>query len=224
MNRLLMLVLAAAVLTLGVSIARLTGEVQGWIPPQSGGALHPLGISWLVFLFGAVFGIALQRKGSAPRVPLAPLWALLCMAAVVGSVAWQFGPFLKAEATAAVYERLRPAVLTLAGIGTVLAIVGFVIWPRLALMLLAYGLLARGIVLGITWLAKASAWETHYTKFGPPGIEVAELSETMFAASIAQLGFWVPYTIVGGMLAGCVFGLLGRPRRVAQTGESPPDE
>ena len=42
-----------SVVTFALSVARLVAEVQGWLPPTSGGALHPLGIVWCVFVFGA---------------------------------------------------------------------------------------------------------------------------------------------------------------------------
>ena len=41
-------------------------------------------------------------------------------------------------------------------------------------------------------------------KFGPMGIEREGMGETLFSAAIAQIGFWVPFTIVGGVLAGCL--------------------
>jgi hypothetical protein len=36
------------------------------------------------------------------------------------------------------------------------------------------------------------------------------MGETLFGAGLAQIGFWVPFTIVGGVLAGCV-AIGGRP-------------
>ena len=53
----------------------------------------------------------------------------------------------------------------------------------------------------LTWLAKHEGWDTHYTKFGPAGIE-RDLPGTLVSASIAQFGFWIPLTILGGTLAG----------------------
>ena len=62
------LLLWPSLLTLALSLARVTAEVKGWLPPTSGGALHPLGITWCVFVFGAWFGWRLLRAGSQPRV------------------------------------------------------------------------------------------------------------------------------------------------------------
>ena len=58
-------------------------------------------------------------------------------------------------------------------------------------------------VVVITYSAKVQDWDTHYTKFGPAGIE-RDLGETMFAASVAQMGFWVAFSVIGGVLAGAI--------------------
>jgi len=67
--------------------------------------------------------------------------------------------------------------------------------------MLCYGVPARLLVVGFTWLAKDSGWTTHYTKFGPSGIE-RDVSDTMLSAAKAQGGFWVPWTVIAGVLAG----------------------
>jgi hypothetical protein len=36
------------------------------------------------------------------------------------------------------------------------------------------------------------------------GLEREGMGETLFGAGLAQIGFWVPFTIVGGVLAGCI--------------------
>ena len=62
----------------------------------------------------------------------------------------------------------------------------------------------------LTWLAKSEGWNTHYTKFGPQGFE-RDLPSTLASASLAQLGMWVPLTVVFG----CVVGTLFARRRAA---------
>ncbi|MCA8952219.1 MAG: hypothetical protein KDE27_22100 [Planctomycetes bacterium] len=205
----LRLVLWPTVITALVSIARLAGEVIEQITARSGGALAPLGITWCVFVFGGWFGYRLARgAGSRPTVKLAPLVGLLCMAALIGSVMWQFGPLLEAAPTRENFELVRAAVFVLVGIAAGLAVVAFVLWPRLAWTMLLYAIPARLTVLALTWLAKIRGWDTHYTKFGPPGIELDGIGETMLAATVAQIGFWVPFTIVGGTFAGMLVQLL----------------
>lgn len=198
------LILWPSVLTLGVSIVRLVGEVQGWITNASGGGGTLLGITWLIFVFGAWFGFRLSRTGSEPKRRPAPVWTLVPVLAVIGTFFFRMrGVDLQdtsPAAEASLRETLRLAAMV-AGGG---ALLGFVVWPRLALALLVYGLIARTGVMVITWLAKASGWNTHYTKLGPAGIE-KDMAETLASTGFAQFGFWVPVTVVFGMLLGSLF-------------------
>lgn len=206
----LRLLLWPSLITLAISIARLVSEVNGWLTNVSGGRLLPLGITWCVFVFGGWMGWRLARAGAGPRCRRPWLWALLALLAAVGTVMWGFRPLLEADRSDATFALLREAVIR----GVVVALVAgaamFAVWPRLAWTLLLYGLGARGTVLAFTWLAKHQGWDTHYTKFGPPGIERESMAETMTSAAIAQLGFWVPFTILGGVLAGSL--LARRPK------------
>ena len=65
------LVFWPAVVTLGITLLRLTGELLHWSPslfnpaPGGGGAL--VGISWLPPVFGILFAIQLARAGHGPR-------------------------------------------------------------------------------------------------------------------------------------------------------------
>jgi len=201
----LRLILWPTIVTALVSTARLIAEVNGWVPPQSGGALHPLGISWLAMVFGAWFGLQLRREGSTPRIWPAWPWALIAFAAIVAAVGWQFRPFFDADQSDETFQRLRIAVLTLTGIASTLMVGMFVLWPRLAWTMLCYALPARALVVAFTWFAKQMDWSTHYTRFGPTGIE-RDMPTTMLSAAIAQGGFWVPFTVVAGCLLGTIFG------------------
>jgi len=64
------MILAPAVITLAVTILRLTGELNGWSPvlfsPEAGGGAALVGITWLVPVFGVYFALKLARSGSAP--------------------------------------------------------------------------------------------------------------------------------------------------------------
>lgn len=200
----LRLVLGPLLLTTVVSVTRLVGEVQGWISPRSGGALHPLGISWLAFVFGAWFAIRLRRSGSAPRLVWSRTVATLTLLGLAAAVAWQFRPFAGQPADDATFGRLRIAVLILVTLASAAATVAFLVWPRLAWTVLCYALPTRLVVFLLTWLAKARGWDTHYVKFGPPGIE-RDLPDTLLATALAQGGFWVPFTVVGGVAIGVWF-------------------
>jgi hypothetical protein len=199
-----------SLLTLAISIARLVSEVNGWLTNASGGRLLPLGITWCIFVFGGWFGWRLARAGSLPRVARPWAWALVALLAAIGTAMVGFQPLVEADRSDATFALLRQAVLNTVIVTLAGALVMFYVWPRLAWALLLYGLGARATVLAFTWLAKHQGWDTHYTKFGPAGIERDSMAETMLSASIAQGGFWVPFTIIGGVLVGTL--LARRPK------------
>lgn len=89
--------LLASLLTLAISILRLWGELSGWATNASGGRLLPLGITWLVFTFGAWFGRRLAKDGQAPRAPIAWLWPLLALLTMIAVIGTGFAPLAKAE-------------------------------------------------------------------------------------------------------------------------------
>jgi hypothetical protein len=204
------LLLWPSLLTLAISLARLVLEVQGSVSTASGGRLLPLGITWGIFVFGGWFGRRLSLQNDTPRVRLGWLWALLALLAAIGTAVSGFRPLVGADTSEATFAQLRTAVLTTAIVTSLAAAAMFAVWPRLAWTLLLYGLGARATVLASTWLAKHQGWDTHYTKFGPSGIEQETMAATMASAGIAQLGFWVPFTIVGGTLCGCLLARRSR--------------
>ncbi len=205
----LRLILWPTIVTLLVNVARLVVEQQGAGTTASGGAGFWLGITWLVFVFGGWFGWQLGHSGSTPTLRPAWVWALLALLAIVGTAGWRFSQIDMKDSTAAAMPPLRTAVLVIVGVAVPMALLQFVVWRRLAVTLLLYGVIARATVVAFTWLAKYQDWDTHYTKFGPGGIQVA-MEGTMTSATIAQFGFWVPFTIVAGTLVGAIVG--GRRR------------
>ena len=65
------LILVPGVVTLVVTLLRLTGELQGWSPklfnPEPGGGWALFGIWLLVPVFGVYFALKLVRAGQAPQ-------------------------------------------------------------------------------------------------------------------------------------------------------------
>lgn len=205
----LQLVLLPAVITALVSIARVYAEVHDHVAATSGGAGALLGITWLVAPFGAWFGYALARSGNGPRLRPAALWYAVALLPVFGAVALGFSGLDQGDTSEAGYQALRSAVLTIAVAGAVCATFALFVWWRLSLALLLYGFLARLVVVAIAYVAKTNGWDTHYTKFGPAGIE-RDLGDTMVSACISQFGFWVPFTILVGGVFGGLAAALGR--------------
>lgn len=206
------LVLWPSIVTLLISIARLVGEREGWMPTASGGSFAWLGISWFGFAMGVWFGWRLRRGGDGPRIGKAWAWSLLTLLVFVGTAAWQLADISRTDSSAAALVPLRAAVLAIVAVAVPLALLQFVIWPRLAWTLLAYAIPARITVFFIAWYAKSQEWDSHYTKFGPAGI-LRDLPGTLESAAISQLGFWVPLTMVIGTVLGCI--TFGRARQPA---------
>jgi hypothetical protein len=188
-------VLLAGLLTLAVTAVRLIGELQQWSPTlfsrEAGGPFAVVGITWLVPVFGFVFGRRLARAGHAPRALVRTLLlALLLMAAFVGGTAWIGAQYEGAE--------LLDATRWI-GIGApVLVLCALLLWPRGAMANLAYGVLARAPVIVVQYVSIAQQWGTHYEKVDPhlPPMEAGERAQALL---LAQTMFWIPFTVLVGM-------------------------
>ena len=90
---------------------------------------------------------------------------------------------------------------------------GAVSWPALGRVLFAYGLLSRGVVALVMFLAMRGRWGTHYDYADMPRVlELPFGTAYLMFAFIPQLVFWLAYTIVLGMVAGTLVAAL-RARR-----------
>ena len=89
------LILVPSVITLLITLLRITGELRHWSPtffnssPGGGGAL--VGITWLVLVFGVYFALKLASDGNGP----ASVGRSIGMA-VLGLVVMAFGGFIAA--------------------------------------------------------------------------------------------------------------------------------
>ena len=192
----------AVSVSVAVALARFVGQVQGWIDTSSGGGLHPLGVSWLPFVFGPVFARRLARDGSAPRSQKTAALGVFGLVVIVAIVIWQFAPLANSEADPSSVREATNTALQLAFVATLaVAAIHAVVWWRLALTLICYAIPVRIAVLAVTAFAKQQDFDTHYTKFGPAG-EQFDIARTLTTATIAQLGFWVPFAVVCGFATG----------------------
>jgi len=184
MNR--RLVLVPALITLGVTLLRLAGELLGGperlFSRAAGGQGALVGIVWLIPIFGLYFGLKLAREGSGPdRAGKAFGFALLAFGfnTVLGIAAAQSLPSPVAQL--AVFAVLSWLAILVARPG----------WPALWRVLLAYGVLARVPVLVVMLLAIFGSWDTHYAKpredfpaMGPWGL-------FFWTALLPQLSVWI---------------------------------
>jgi hypothetical protein len=204
------LILVPALVTLAVTLFRLTGELFRWSPAlfnrEAGGGGALIGIVWLIPVFGVLFGLRLASSGQPPAsVGKALGWAALAFvlntALFIGSVTLVPSPV---------------AQLAIFGIGSWLAILlarrG---WEDLWRVLLAYGMAARIPVVVIMFLSIFGGWDTHYTKPRPDFPPMGPWGLFFWTAFLPQTTVWIYLTIVGGIIfGGLAVGaqrLLGKP-------------
>ncbi|HET9316893.1 MAG TPA: hypothetical protein VFQ51_14975 [Vicinamibacteria bacterium] len=196
------LILVPAVITLAVTLLRLTGELLHWNPklfnpaPGGGGAL--VGIAWLVPVFGAWFGWKLARAGERPAsVGKAIGFAVLGFAIMplIGFVAAKAGIPQQSPATFGIYIV----------VGIIGAFLAYRAWPGLGRTLFAYALAARIPVAIVMLIAILANWGTHYD-VAPPGIDVPAnpVAKWFMIGAVPQLTIWIWYTIALGAIAGSI--------------------
>jgi hypothetical protein len=207
------LILVPAVITLGVTLLRLVGELQDWSPAlfskAPGGGGSPVGISWLVLVFGAWFGWKLGKAGQGPgAIGRALGLAILAFAIlpVLGFAANALGMGAQSMSTFAVY-----VVGSIAGL-----VVGLRAWPALGRTLLAYAFAARVPVVLVMLAAILGNWGTHYDV--PPSPEfpaMAPLAKWFAIGVLPQMSVWIWFTVAVGSLVGIVAGAIASRGRAA---------
>ncbi len=205
------LVLVPAVITLGVTLLRLFGELQGWSPRlfsrEPGGGYALVGISWLVPVFGAWFGWRIARDGSVPRIGRGLGLTLLALVLM---------PAIGVAAHAAGLAEVGFGTFALYVVGAIVgAVLGFRAWPALGRTLLAYALAARVPVALVMLFAIFGSWGTHYD-VAPPGLPpMAPLPKWLLIGLLPQMSIWIWFTVVFGSLFGLAAAALARRRALA---------
>jgi hypothetical protein len=202
------LVFWPAVVTLAITLLRLTGELLHWSPalfnPAAGGGGALVGISWLPPLFGILFAVQLVRAGFGPvsggrAIGRALLGLVAAVAVVIGSSAvgiikqGQFGFMGLVAFTAAI------------AIGAAIAWLG---WPALGRTLLVYAFAARIPVALVMLVAMLANWGTHYD-VAPPGFpEMGVFAKWFMIGAVPQLTTWIAFTVLTGALTGSITGAI----------------
>jgi hypothetical protein len=208
------LILVPALITLGITILRLVGEMQHWsrvlFNPSAGGGAAIVGIAWLPFIFGPYFALKWAGAGVGPSGA-----GKVIGFAVLGLVLMILGGFAFAPQIHFPGKMLVGVLLFAAG-----AAVQFLSWPGLAKTLLAYGYAARIPVAIVMFFAMRGSWGTHYDVLPPGYTGPMDFWGKYFQIGLLpQLVFWVVYTVVLGSLCGGIAALLkGRGRSAAPAG------
>jgi hypothetical protein len=202
------LVLVPAIITLGVTLLRLVGELEHWnralFNPAGGGGGAIVGISWLPLIFGPYFAARLVNAGEAPaRVGRAIGLAVLGLALV--------------PATAVLTRRLGGsqsaaivAVCFVALLGGIVASRG---WTTLGRVNLVYGLAARVPVALLMLPAIMGKWGTHYDALPPNFPAMSSVATWALIGLFPQMTLWIGWTLIAGGLTGAITAAVKRGKR-----------
>jgi len=208
----LQLIAIPALITFAITIIRLMGEMQGWskvwFNPDPGGGAAPIGIVWLVLIFGAYFGIKLTTAGDGPSSNGRVIsFALLGIGVLVVGFVMAF----------MLSKPGLPLAQTIIGIASIAAIfLQRAAWPSLFKALVAYGFAARIPVTIIMFFAIRGNWGTHYDG-PPPGFPegVPWFTKFLLIGAMPQLVVWIAFTVVvGTLLAGIAVAVTNRNKQV----------
>jgi hypothetical protein len=207
------LILVPAIISLGVTLLRLVGELQNWTPllfdASAGGGGALVGISWLVPIFGIYFAWKLAKSGNGPASAGKVIGLAVLAIAVVMGISFGLTALFGQDNLAA----LVVMELLVSAVG--LAIVAKV-WPGLFKTLVAYALAARIPVAILMFFAIMGKWGTHYDALPPNFPEGTGWFATWAVIGLLpQLTVWICFTAVIGMLFGGITALFAKPKSEA---------
>jgi hypothetical protein len=194
------LIAVPALVTLGVTLLRLVGELKHWSPVlfnrSAGGAFALIGIVWLIPVFGVYFAARLRRHGEGPASQGKAIgFAIGGILVFVGLALVTFTLPLNPT------SRILAINIVAAG-GAYVASRG---WSQLAKAALAYGVAARIPVAAIMLIAISAGWGTHY-ELGPPNFPSMGVLATWFwIGLLPQLFFWIAFTVMISLLLGSLW-------------------
>jgi hypothetical protein len=203
------LIAIPALITLGITVLRLAGELEHWPKPwfnaAAGGGLAIVGISWLPIIFGPYFALKLAGAGNGA----ASLGKGIGLA-LAGLVVLVLGAILAGA------SGTRHPILLVVGflVMLVAAFVARIGWPSLGNTLMAYAFAARIPVVIVMFLAMlgngGQGWGTHYD-VTPPNFPFHSFAGKFFyTALVPQLTLWIGWTVVVGSIFGVIAAAIGR--------------
>jgi hypothetical protein len=209
------LITIPALITLGITILRLVGELEHWPKPwfnaAAGGGGAIVGISWLPIIFGPYFALKLAGAGEGPSSAGKALGF-----AVLGLVVLFLGGWV-AEASFAHHPALAVVGLLVMLVSAFIPGIG---WRSLGNTLLAYAFAARIPVLLVMLVAMlgngGQGWGTHYD-VAPAGFPAQSLgAKFLHLAVFPQMTSWIGWTVVlGSIIGGIVVAVSGRGKQAA---------
>lgn len=202
------LILVPAILTLGITLLRLVGELQHWSKTFFNPGVGIVGITWLPPVFGIYFAVRLAISGDGPR----SVWRAIGFAALGIAVG------IGCVYVGGVFHVDRSFYIRLIYVWLAFGLAGLVTWPgwpALFKTLVAYGYAARLPVAMIMLLAIYGNWGTHYDVAPGDMPSMGWVAKWFWIGLVPQLVLWVGFTIATGMffgsLAAGVLRLIRRP-------------
>ena len=202
------LITIPALITLGITILRLAGELEHWPTPwfseAAGGGLAIVGISWLPIIFGPYFGWKLAGGGDGPS----------SVGKAIGLALAGFVVVVAGGAIAGIAATKQS--FNLAGVGfLVILVAGFIArlgWRTLGNVLFAYAFAARIPVLIVMFIAMSAnggqGWGTHYDVVPPNFHSLAFAAKFFYFALVPQMTLWIGFTVVVGSIFGAIAAAL----------------
>jgi hypothetical protein len=199
------LIMYPALITLGVTLLRLIGELMHGPAflfgraPGGGGAI--IGISWLPIIFGPYFAVKLFDRNLKPSSSLKTI-----LFALAGFVILVCGGIVAFSPVVHFTGRIAVGLLIMVGA----AALQYIPWRELAQTLISYAYLARVPVVIVMFFAMRGQWGTHYDAVPPPFDQLPFWTKYLYLAVAPQLVMWVVYTMTLGALVGGIYAAIVR--------------
>lgn len=207
--RITRLILIPALITLLVTLVRLTGELMNWSPVlfsrAEGGGAAVVGITWLPIIFGPYFALRLFDRNHAPSS-----FGKTIGFAVVGFLILLFGSVVALTPMVKFPGHIVVGLLLMALAGAL----QFVSWKTLAKTLIAYAYAARIPVAIVMFFAMRGTWNTHYDAVPPQFESLAFWPKYLYLAVAPQLVMWIVYTMTVGAFCGGIYTAIVRRKKV----------
>ena len=203
------LITIPALITLGITILRLVGELEHWPTPwfsrAAGGGLAIVGISWLPIIFGPYFALKLAGAGDGPSSG----------GKAIGLALAGFGVIVLGGVFSGAAEYFHHLNLTVIGflVMLVAAFIARIGWRSLGNTLFAYAFAARIPVVIVMFFAMrgngGQGWGTHYDVIPPNFPYHSFAPKFFFTAIVPQLTLWIGWTVVVGSIFGVIAVAIG---------------
>jgi hypothetical protein len=203
------LIAIPALITLGVTILRLVGELRHWPSPwfsaAAGGGGAIVGISWLPIIFGPYFAVKWAGAGGGPSSLSKSIgFAVLGLAVLFLAMRWAQSTYSHPSPLTLVAFLVMLAAAFIPGIG----------WRSMGNTLLAYAFAARIPVLIVMYLAlrgnDGQGWGTHYDAVMPMFANASLATKFVYEAFVPQMTMWIGWTVAVGSVFGAVITALAR--------------